>query len=71
MSTPKARLHRLEVALAERPWVEVRGILRAKCVPEDGEVYVLTESPARVDKERPMHRLSLKNTGSASANTRK
>lgn len=60
VGTPKARLHRLEAALAERPWVEVRGQLRVKCVPEDGEVYVLTESPARVDKERAMRRRSLK-----------
>jgi hypothetical protein len=60
VGTPKARLHRLEAALAERPWVEVRGQLRVKCVPEDGEVYVLTESPARVDKERAMRRRLLK-----------
>lgn len=60
VGTPKARLHRLETVLAERPWVEVRGQLRVKCVPEDGEVYVLTESPARVDKERAMRRRALK-----------
>lgn len=60
VGTPKARLNRMEAALAERPWVEVRGQLRVKCVPEDGEVYVLTESPARVDKERAMRRRALK-----------
>jgi len=60
VGTPKARLNRLEAALAERPWVEVRGQLRVKCVPEDGEVYVLTESPARVNKERAMRRRALK-----------
>ncbi len=60
VGTPKARLHRLEAALAERPWVEVREQLRVKCVPEDGEVYVLTESSARVDKERSMRRRTLK-----------
>jgi transposase len=60
VGTPKARLHRLEAALADRPWVEVRGQLRVKCVPEDGEIYVLTESPARVDKERAMRRRALK-----------
>jgi len=60
VGTPKARLHRLEAALAERPWVEVRGQLRVKSVPEDGEIYVLTESPARVDKERAMRRRTLK-----------
>ncbi len=60
VGTPKARLHRLAAALAERPWVEVRGQLRVKSVPEDGEIYVLTESPARVDKERSMRRRTLK-----------
>jgi len=60
VGTPKARLHRLEAALAERPWVEVRGQLRVKAVPEAGEIYVLTESPARVAKERAMRRRSLK-----------
>jgi hypothetical protein len=58
--TPKARLNRMEAALAERPWVEARGQLRVKRVPEDGEMYVLTESPARVDKERAMRRCALK-----------
>lgn len=60
VGTPKGRLTTMEAALAERPWVEVRGQLRVKCVPEDGEVYVLTESPARVDKERAMRRRALK-----------
>ena len=60
VGTPKARLHRLEAALAERPWVEVRGQLRVKSVPEDGEIYVLTESLARVDKERSMRKRTLK-----------
>jgi hypothetical protein len=60
VGTPKARLNRMEAALAERPWVEVRGELRVKCVPEDGELYVLTESAARVDKERAMRRRALK-----------
>jgi hypothetical protein len=60
VGTPKARLHRLEAALADRPWVEVRGALRVKAVPADGEVYVLTESPPRVAKERAMRRRTLK-----------
>ena len=60
VGTPKARLHRLEAQLAERPWVEVRGQLRVKAVTEDGEVYVLTESPARVDKEPAMRCRALK-----------
>lgn len=60
VGTPKARLNRMEAALTERPWVEVRAQLRVKSHCEDGEVYVLTESPARVDKERAMRRRALK-----------
>lgn len=60
VGTPKGRLNRMEAALAERPWVEVRAQLRVKSVSEDGEIYVLTESPARVDKERAMRRRALK-----------
>ncbi len=60
VGTPKGRLNRMEAALSERPWVEVRGELRVKCVPEDGEVYVFTESPARVNKERSMRKRALK-----------
>ena len=40
--------------------MEVRGQLLVKSVPEDGEIYVLTESPARVDKERSMRKRTLK-----------
>lgn len=60
VGTPKGRLTRMEAALSERPWVEVRAELRVKCVPEDGEIYVLTESPARVCKERSMRRRAMK-----------
>lgn len=60
VGTPKARLNRMEAALTERPWVEVRAQLRVKSLSEDGEIYVLTESPARVDKERSMRRRALK-----------
>lgn len=60
VGTPKARLNRMEAALTERPWVEVRAQLRVKSLCEDGEIYVLTESPARVDKERSMRRRALK-----------
>lgn len=60
VGTPKGRLSRMEAALTDRPWVDVRGQLRVKSVPQDGEIYVLTESPARVDKERAMRRRALK-----------
>jgi hypothetical protein len=60
VGTPKGRLSQLETALIERPWVEVKGQLRVKSLPQDGETYVYTESPARVAKERAMRRRALK-----------
>lgn len=60
VGTPKARLHRLERQLADRPWVEVREHLRVKSLPVEGETYIYTESPARVEKERSMRRRALK-----------
>ena len=60
VGTPKGRLTKLESRLTERPWVEVRGQLRVKSLGENGEVYVYTESPARVHKERSMRRRALK-----------
>lgn len=59
VGTPKGRLTKLETRLAERPWVEVRGRLPVKSLDENGETYVYTESPARVDKERSMRRRAL------------
>lgn len=60
VGTPKGRLTRLEAELTHRPWVEVKGQLRVKSLAVDGEVYVYTESPARVSKERAMRRRALK-----------
>lgn len=60
VGTPKGRLTRLESALAERPWQEVRSELRVKLLPADGELYVLAESGARKDKERGMRRRRLR-----------
>jgi Transposase DDE domain len=60
VDTPKGRLTKLEAGLAERPWVEVKGRLRVKSLPQDGETYVYTESPERVAKERSMRLRALK-----------
>lgn len=60
VGTPKGRLTRLESALAELPWQDVRSELRVKLLPADGELYVLAESGARKDKERGMRRRHLK-----------
>ncbi len=60
VGTPKGRLTRLESALAERPWQDVRSELRVKLLPLEGELYVLAESGARKDKERGIRRRRLK-----------
>jgi hypothetical protein len=60
VGTPKGRLTRMEAALAERPWQEVRPEMRVKLLPSEGELYVLAESAARTSKERGMRRRHLK-----------
>jgi hypothetical protein len=60
VGTPKGRLTRFEAELADKPWREVHAQLRVKLLPQDGEVYVLAQSAARVDKERGMRRRALK-----------
>ena len=60
VGTPKGRLTKLEAALAERPWQEVRPQLRVKLLPQEGEVYVLAHSAARAGKERAMRQRRLK-----------
>jgi hypothetical protein len=60
VGTPKGRLTRFEAELAGLPWREVHAKLRVKLLPSDGEVYVLAQSEARVDKERGMRRRALK-----------
>ncbi len=59
VGTPKGRLTKLEKELAEKPWQQVRAQLRVKLLPQDGEVYVLAESGARISKERGMRRRKL------------
>ena len=60
VGTPKGRLTKLEKELAGKPWQQVREHLRVKLLPQDGEVYVLAESGARISKERGMRRRKLK-----------
>ena len=60
VGTPKGRLTRLEQELVQQPWQEVRPQLRVKLLPQDGEVYVLAESGARIHKERAMRQRKLK-----------
>ncbi len=54
VGTPKGRLAKIESALAQRPWQEVRDSVRVKLLPDDGELVVYVESADRVGKERSM-----------------
>jgi len=59
VGTPKGRLSRYERALTERPWYKVREGVEVKLLPQGEEVYVLTRSRDRVQKERSMRRRQL------------
>ena len=60
VGTPKGQLGRLEEAFASQPWEQVRDQLTVKLHAEDGDVYVLTRSGDRVQKERAIRRRKLK-----------
>jgi transposase len=60
VGTPKGRLSKLEAALTELPWQQVREGITVKLLPRDGECYVFAQSASRIDKERAMRRRQLK-----------
>ena len=60
VGTPKGRLTRLEKAFVGLPWREVRESVQVKLLAEDGELYILAQSRARILKERGMRRRRLK-----------
>jgi len=60
VGTPKGRLTKLEKALRALPWRQARPQVQVKLLAEEGELYVLVNSQARVDKERAMRRRRLK-----------
>jgi transposase len=60
VGTPKGRLTKLERALIELPWQSVRPGVEVKLLPKEGELYVLAQSHARINKERAMRRRKLK-----------
>ena len=52
---PVGRLSKLEAALTEPPWQEVRQDIEVKLLPQpEGELYVFAQSRSRIDKERAM-----------------
>jgi hypothetical protein len=59
VGTPKGRLNKLERGFLGEPWARVREGVDVKRLSVDGDVYVLAQSAARVDKERAMRRRRL------------
>ena len=60
VGTPKGRLAKLEQALLGLPWHAVREGVEVKLLPQDQDLYVLTQSRSRIHKERAMRRRQLK-----------
>lgn len=60
VGTPKGRLSKMEKQFLDKPWARVRDRLEVKLLEQEGEVYVLAQSRARVQKERAMRRRRLK-----------
>jgi transposase len=60
VGTPKGRLSKLEKKLSQLPWHQAREGVEVKLLAEEGEVYVLAKSAARINKERSMRRRQLK-----------
>ena len=60
VGTPKGRLSRLEESFLDCEWQKVRDRVDVKLLKEEGELYVLTRSGDRAQKERAMRRRKLK-----------
>jgi transposase len=60
VGTPKGRLTQLEKKLTGLAWTQARDQVQVKLLSEEGEVYVLVQSQARVNKERAIRRRRLK-----------
>jgi len=60
VGTPKGRLSKLEAALLEVPWQDVRPGVEVKLLAQGEELYVLAKSRDRVNKERAMRQRQLK-----------
>ena len=60
VGTPRGRLTRLEKRLLEQPWKQVQSQIEVKLIAEGEDLYVLTRSRGRRDKEQAMRRRKLK-----------
>ena len=59
VGTPKGRLSQFQAALLEQDWQTVREGVEVKLAPQGGELYVLTRSRPRRQKERAMRQRQL------------
>jgi len=60
VGTPRGRLTRLEDQLFAEPWKKVQEQIEVKLARDGEDLYVLTRSGGRCDKERSMRRRKLK-----------
>lgn len=54
MGTPRGRLSKLESQLIAQPWKQVQQQIEVKLAHDDEDLYVLTRSGGRRDKEQSM-----------------
>jgi hypothetical protein len=60
VGTPRGRLSKLEKPFLQRPWSKVKEAVEVKLLPREGELYILTRSEGRRQKERGIRRRRLK-----------
>lgn len=60
VGTPRGRLSKLEDQLFAQPWKKVKDLIEVKLARDGEDLYVLTRSGGRCDKERSMRRRKLK-----------
>lgn len=60
VGTPRGRLSKLEDQLISQPWKQVQERIAVKLAREEDDLYVLTRSGGRRDKEQAMRRRKLK-----------
>ena len=60
VGTPRGRLSKLEEQLLREPWKQVHSQIEVKLTHHDEDLYVLTRSGGRRDKEQAMRRRRLK-----------
>ncbi|MFB0554548.1 MAG: IS1634 family transposase [Phycisphaerae bacterium] len=60
VGTTRSRLDTLEAELLDLPWQQVHENVRVKLLVKDGELYILTESAERREKEKSIRRHKLR-----------